>query len=609
MMAPNAVTRGVLVIGMHRSGTSVATQAIARLGLSTCIADDLLGPSPGNARGHWESRSLMSFNESLLTRLGGGGWWCPPADGRGLRALDNRLDEARHRFLAVHPADGWVWKDPRNSVLLPFWRRALDQRPAVLLMLRHPLDIARSLHQRDRLSLEWSIALWERYLRAALTGCDGLQVLVSSYDRLVADPRAWGSDVADLLDGAGLTNGRPIDSETVADCVDPELRHSAHEYSIGVEDRLGDERGELLGTALRLQGLHREFVAPDLPEESEATRAFMQGLRDRHRASVAARSGHDGPTVPSTSVVVTGVNGSWRALAARLGSATNGRVEIIAVACGSTNGARVRPVDLTDVEVVATEAAEGSGAARDAGAAAANGDVIVFADGDALPLGGWLEPLRQALAEPGVGAVGPAVVSPHSDAEPVVGLTFVDAGLAVSWVPEMGPEPTEVPLLSGCLLAVRRDAYYRVGGFHQTQVALGYEDQELCLRMWRVGLACVAVPASRVAHPWHDDPARAVAAARAPGMPPVAAPMFAGPLRLATLHLGPERLRRHVAAVVAGRRGTGVAFGELLGGDAGPARERIRAMSQRDDAWFFRRFDIRAFDAKERTDGDKHTDT
>ncbi len=608
MMEADAVTRGVLVIGMHRSGTSVATQAIARLGLSTCIADDLLGPTTGNPRGHWESRSLMDFNESLLTRLGGG-WWCPPVDGGELRALDDRLDDARRRFSAVHPADGWVWKDPRNSVLLPFWRRALGQSPAVVLMLRHPLDIARSLHQRDGLSPEWSLALWERYLRGALTGCHGLRVLVSSYDRLVANPRAWGSDVADLLDVAGLSDGRPVDTEAVADCVKAELRHSAHECSSGVEAELGEGRGQLLGTALRLRGLHGEFAAPDLPEESEATRAFMRGLRDRHRASVAARSGHARSTAPAASVVVAGVNGSWRALAERLSATTDGRVEIIAVACGSTNGTRARPVGPPDVEVVPIDAAPGSGSARCAGAAAANGDIIVFADVGARPLGGWLEPLRQALAEPGVGAAGPAVVSPDSEAEPVVGLTFVDAGLAVSWLPGTGPEPIEVPLLSGCLLAVRRDAYRRVGGFDENPVALGYEDQELCLRLWRAGLACVAVPASRVAHPWHDDPACAVAAAPAPGGPPLGAPMFAGPLRLATLHLGPERLRRHVSAVVAGRAGTGAAFGELLSGETGRERERIRAMSRRDDAWFFRRFDIRAFDAKKGTDGDEHTGT
>src|SRR6478736_1890747 len=72
--APEAV----VVLGMHRSGTSVATRLAALRGLALCLPDDLLAGFPGNPRGHWESRSLLAFDERLLGELGGT-WFCPPS--------------------------------------------------------------------------------------------------------------------------------------------------------------------------------------------------------------------------------------------------------------------------------------------------------------------------------------------------------------------------------------------------------------------------------------------------------------------------------------------------------------------------------------------------
>src|SRR3954468_10001271 len=75
---PTAVPgRGVLVVGMHRSGTSATTRVLNLAGLPLADTDDLWLELPGNETGYWESSSLSRFNEGLLQRAGGS-WWRPP---------------------------------------------------------------------------------------------------------------------------------------------------------------------------------------------------------------------------------------------------------------------------------------------------------------------------------------------------------------------------------------------------------------------------------------------------------------------------------------------------------------------------------------------------
>ena len=73
---------GVFVLGMHRSGTSVATRLINLLGVPAPIEEDLLPPDRGNPTGYWESSSLVAYNDRLLEVLGSE-MTCPEAFGPG----------------------------------------------------------------------------------------------------------------------------------------------------------------------------------------------------------------------------------------------------------------------------------------------------------------------------------------------------------------------------------------------------------------------------------------------------------------------------------------------------------------------------------------------
>jgi hypothetical protein len=268
--------RGVLVLGMHRSGTSAATRLVNMLGPATCAPGEMVR-GPWNPSGHFESRSLMHLNNAVLTQMGRT-WWYPPPAGEDYAAVAARITttrgQARRAFRRVHPSAPWVWKDPRTSVLLPFWRRALGPRLAAVVVVRNPLEVAVSMQRRHGLSVAFGVALWERYNRLILTHSGGLPVLVTRYEDLVADPATWSERTHAFLSSLGMAlDGDPGAAGAARDFVDPELRHSAH------------TRAELEGSGATsllvydvleaVVGASPSFVVPDLAPEPASVAAEL----------------------------------------------------------------------------------------------------------------------------------------------------------------------------------------------------------------------------------------------------------------------------------------------------------------------------------------------
>jgi Sulfotransferase family len=289
-------TEGVLVLGMHRSGTSLVAGSLHRLGLAVCASEDLLTGMPWNPAGHFESRSLSRLNEELLAETGRS-WWYPPPPGRQYAEFTSRLlttpAAAAGRFRRTHTTAPWVWKDPRLALLLPFWRQALGEVAAVLVH-RDPLEVARSLELRNGFPTPFGTALWARYNRLLLEQCGGLAVLVVGYDDLVEEPDRWADAAAAFLDSLGLAvrPGAPADAGAF---VQPALRHVGRGGVGDVSDApagpagmagMADtgDRGERdlalevahLASVLRAsEGVHASFVPPALEDERPAVEAEL----------------------------------------------------------------------------------------------------------------------------------------------------------------------------------------------------------------------------------------------------------------------------------------------------------------------------------------------
>jgi hypothetical protein len=89
----------LVVLGMHRSGTSAITRTVNLLGVPLGASDDLMPANEGNPTGYWESRALVDLNDEILACFGGS-WSAPPILEAGWE-WDPRLDPIRCRARSV----------------------------------------------------------------------------------------------------------------------------------------------------------------------------------------------------------------------------------------------------------------------------------------------------------------------------------------------------------------------------------------------------------------------------------------------------------------------------------------------------------------------------
>ena len=177
----------ILVLGMHRSGTSATARLVNMMGAYLGPEGCSLGVSPGNPKGFWERLDVVSLNESLL-RLRGWSWdrpsgWPdepfepPEALRRSLGALILGLDAHRP----------WFIKDPRLCLTLPAWRTSLEA-PVAVMVYRDPAEVAISLRTRDGLPLEYGLALWEYHAVGMLNATRDMPRAFVQHAALLEEP-------------------------------------------------------------------------------------------------------------------------------------------------------------------------------------------------------------------------------------------------------------------------------------------------------------------------------------------------------------------------------------------------------------------------------------
>jgi hypothetical protein len=271
--------RPVIVLGMHRSGTSVVARIINLLGLPLCRDGDLI-TGTDNPTGYWESGSLVKFNDRLL-KMFGGSWAFPPAMSINWESVPSvaALRGAGVRiFRNAYPNEEWVWKDPRACLTLPFWRTVWQDAPVVVFVSREPLEIYLSLRKRDGLGKAHCIALWERYARSALLGAHGLPMVTISYDQLLKDSLGAVENLRDDLVEFGVMAHGNVDA--ASQCVSTEFGSSReYNYRLQADHDSTEAQRLLIKFIASLPRTSPKFVATDLGSESSSTTELLSAVR------------------------------------------------------------------------------------------------------------------------------------------------------------------------------------------------------------------------------------------------------------------------------------------------------------------------------------------
>jgi len=192
---------GVLLLGMHHTGTSIATRLLLSLGLWGGEPDDFELPE-GNPLKFWERKDVVAMDQTLLdgqATAGVASW----------TGLDFMLEKAStsevETWFDSAPAvlaslirgrRPFVTKDPRMALVLPLWRDVMQgrARPVCALMWRsmeqnvnamatHDICTGERIKGRCQggISQEDMVNLASRYFNDAVDGCQGVPTVIMKH--------------------------------------------------------------------------------------------------------------------------------------------------------------------------------------------------------------------------------------------------------------------------------------------------------------------------------------------------------------------------------------------------------------------------------------------
>ncbi|MCT8997415.1 hypothetical protein [Chelativorans intermedius] len=306
----------VLVLGMHRSGTSAMTRVFSLLGCD--LPANLMGANETNKAGHWESTAICRFNDRVLESAGScwhdwqafhPGWLRSP---KARTFREEALGVLEQEFGGSRL---FVLKDPRICRLAPFWLDVLaaaGARPLVVLPLRNPLEVAASLQKRNGFEPAFGHLLWLRHVLAAEAATRGLARIFLGYDSML---RSWARVVERAEERFGLSLPRKSSAATaeIEAFLTDKLRHHREASESVVENPalsrwLRDsyrilsrwaEEGEDAADHAALDAILAEFdaAAPAFAQLADAGHAAigrarrLEGELEQSRARLAEKEG------------------------------------------------------------------------------------------------------------------------------------------------------------------------------------------------------------------------------------------------------------------------------------------------------------------------------
>lgn len=280
----------VLVLGMHRAGTSALARALVRQGLA--VPGEVVPAGRDNPAGYWEPRSIVELHDDFLHAIGR--TWSDPRAFEEDAFAGSAAREARERirrWIGAELAAGgpFVMKDPRMCRLLPLWDDVMAEWEAlhVLLVFRSPLSVVDSLRKRDAFSPEKSLLLWLRHYLEAELATRGFERSWVRFEELASGkkPRVVVEALRAALDSSGLSTANLWGA--VESALDPRLIHTRYD----VEDTVRGLEGH--AWVARTYEALMELAEGREQEGRERLDETRQRVRDADRAFGEAALGNE----------------------------------------------------------------------------------------------------------------------------------------------------------------------------------------------------------------------------------------------------------------------------------------------------------------------------
>jgi hypothetical protein len=220
----------VVVLGMHRSGTSLLAQLLYKCGLF--LGTDLRNENaPDNPNGYWEHSLVVSIQEDLTQDLNCdwyGSYADKPLPSNWLNFACTKI--AKRKLLSavnyeLSHESCWGFKDPRTMRFLPLWNEIFNElkvQPIYILGVRSPENSIASLVKRDLISEFLAEKIWFINNATALATLNHSLACIIDYDTWFYDA---AHNIAKLQKALPFLNYNKSHFETT---LDNNLRHSSN---------------------------------------------------------------------------------------------------------------------------------------------------------------------------------------------------------------------------------------------------------------------------------------------------------------------------------------------------------------------------------------------
>ncbi len=220
----------VLVLGMHRSGTSALTRGLEVLGVE--LGKNLKpGIAGENDKGFFEDWTLSAINDELLA-LSGEQWdslrataqpHAPPSEVNALK-----IKALGYLQKAFGAAPWFAFKDPRSCRNVAFWEdvvRRDGRRPFFIIAFRNPMSVARSLQRRNGFSHKQSYNMWLVHYARIMEAVRDKPHACVEYDEVMREPGRVLERVACDMADPTVRVSLPLLAAYETEFLDPKLRN------------------------------------------------------------------------------------------------------------------------------------------------------------------------------------------------------------------------------------------------------------------------------------------------------------------------------------------------------------------------------------------------
>lgn len=220
--------KAIVVLGMHRSGTSAVSGLLNLLGIN--LGKNLLKVRPDNLKGFWEHNEILRQHENLLSQLGYSWDDVRPLPEGWQRQI--KVQSIKEKIVQILNRDFskeqiWAIKDPRMCLLAPLWNevfRSIDVQPHFILVFRHPTEVIQSLGRRNGFHHAKSTLLWLRHNLLAEKGTRGQPRVFINFENLMSDPLSILEGISSRLKFDWPLSPQSAENK-IKEFLEPELCH------------------------------------------------------------------------------------------------------------------------------------------------------------------------------------------------------------------------------------------------------------------------------------------------------------------------------------------------------------------------------------------------